>query len=108
MANIKNLSTQADSATAFLQMVANRKVEDAYAKFISKDFIHHNQYFKGDRQSLMIGMEEAGKKNPNKSLEIKKVFEDGDTVITLSHVKQNPDDVGGELFTCFDLRMTKS
>ena len=39
-------------------------------------------------------MEEAGKKNPNKKHEIKKVFEEGDTVITFSHVKQNTDDIG--------------
>ena len=86
--------TRKESATAFLTMVANRAIREAYEKFISPGFIHHNQYFRGDRQTLMAAMEQAGEKNPNKTLEIKKVFEDGDTVVTLSHVKQNPDDSG--------------
>jgi predicted SnoaL-like aldol condensation-catalyzing enzyme len=49
----------------------------------------------------MIAMEENNKKNPNKSLEIKRVYEDGDTVITLSHVKPNPDDLGVALVHIF-------
>ncbi len=73
-------------AISFLQMAATGNVKDAYEKFISPDFIHHNLYFKGDRQSLMAGMEEASQKMPNKSIEIKRVYEDGDTVITHSLV----------------------
>lgn len=95
MDNFKlNLSAQMEAATSFLKMVAEQKVSEAYDRFISPSFIHHNQWFKSDRQSLMSGMQEAGKKNPDKKLEIKKIFEDGDTVITFSHVKQKPDDLG--------------
>lgn len=102
MDNIKHyVSAHVASATSFLKLVAERKVQEAYDKFISPEFIHHNQYFKGDRQSLMTGMEEAGRTNPNKQLEIRKVFEDGDTVITLSHVKQKPDEVGGAVVHIF-------
>jgi uncharacterized protein YndB with AHSA1/START domain/predicted SnoaL-like aldol condensation-catalyzing enzyme len=93
--------TKKDSAKSFLTMVADRDVRAAYDKFISPTFIHHNQYFKGDRHSLMIGMEEAAKKNPYKILEIKKAFEDGDTVITLSHVRQNQEDLGGAVVHIF-------
>lgn len=99
MANVK--TSHVNSASEFLQMVASGKIEEAYAKFISPNFIHHNQFFKGDRQSLMNGMEENAKKNPNKKLEIKKTFEDGDTVITFSHVKQNPDDAGAAVVHIF-------
>lgn len=83
-----------ESATAFLKMAATGHIREAYEKFISPGFIHHNQYFKGDRESLMMGMEEAAKKNPNKALTVKQIFEDRDTVITHSHVKQSPDDIG--------------
>ena len=75
-------------------MAASGAIGEAYDKFISPGFTHHNQYFKGDRQSLITAMEAAREKAPNKALEIKKAYEDGDTVITVSHVKQKPDDTG--------------
>lgn len=93
--------TRKESAIAFLTMVAHGNIRDAYEKFISMKFIHHNQYFQGDRQSLMLAMKEASKANPNKKLEIKKIFEDGDIVITVSHVQQNPDDIGSAVVHIF-------
>lgn len=81
-----------EKAITFLKLAASGNVKLAYEKFISQKFIHHNQYFKGDRQSLMSAMEEASKSSPNKSIEIRQVFEDGDNVITHSLVvRQNPD-----------------
>jgi predicted SnoaL-like aldol condensation-catalyzing enzyme len=90
-----------ESAITFLSMVAERKIQQAYEKFIAPNFVHHNQYFKGDRQSLTAAMESAAEQNPNKSLEVIKVVEDGDTVVTLSHVKQNPDHLGGAVVHIF-------
>ncbi len=40
-----------DSAAMFLKLAGTGKTEDAYARFIAPDFIHHNQYFRGDRTS---------------------------------------------------------
>src|SRR4030095_5944076 len=66
----------------------------AYDKFIAPNFIHHNQYFKGDRESLMKAMEEAHKKSPNQSIEVKHVYQDGNTVITHSQVlRRKPNSV---------------
>lgn len=80
-------------AISFLKMAGSGDVKTAYEKFIAPDFIHHNQYFKGDRQSLMAAMEEASKVSPNKSIEIKHAYEDGNTVITHSLVtRQNPNE----------------
>ncbi len=73
-------------ATSFLKMAGMEDVRKAYEKFVAQDFIHHNQYFKGDRTSLMHAMEDAQKTDPNRSLDIKHVYEDGETVITHSHV----------------------
>jgi predicted SnoaL-like aldol condensation-catalyzing enzyme len=75
-----------EMAVSFLKMAGSGKVREAYEQFIAPDFIHHNQYFKGDRESLMLAMEEAARKSPNKSIDIKHVYEAGDTVITHSHV----------------------
>ncbi len=82
------------SASAFLRMVVDRQIDDAYERFIDSNFIHHNQFFKGDRASLKAAMHEASAKNPEKILEIKKVVEEGDEVVTLSHVRQRPEDSG--------------
>jgi predicted SnoaL-like aldol condensation-catalyzing enzyme len=90
-----------DSAISFLKMVANRDIRRAYELYIASEFIHHNQFFKGDRQSLLLAMEEASRVNPHKVLSIKQAFEDGDTVITHSHVKQNPDDDGAAVVHIF-------
>lgn len=87
--------TKKEIAITFLKMAAMGEVQKAYAQFIAPHFIHHNQYFKGDRRSLMQAMEEASKSTPNKSINIKHVYEDIDTVITHSHVlRQTPDDPG--------------
>lgn len=78
--------SQKEIATLFLKLAGTGKVQEAYDKFVSPDFIHHNQYFKGDRESLLRAMEEAHKTSPNKSIDIKNVYLDGDTVVTYSHV----------------------
>lgn len=78
--------TNKESAASFLKMAGSGNVRAAYDKFIAPNLIHHNQFFKGDRQSLMIAMEEASKSHPNKSIDIKHIYEDGDTVITHSLV----------------------
>lgn len=80
------MATNKEKAVTFLKMAASGDVQAAYDRFISQKFIHHNQYFKGDRQSLLDAMKEAHEASPNKSIEVKQVFEDGDRVITLSLV----------------------
>lgn len=73
-------------------MAGTGKTQEAYDRFVAPDFIHHNQYFKGDRQSLLTAMTEAHKVSPNRPIEIKKIYEDADTVICHSLVtRQNPD-----------------
>jgi predicted SnoaL-like aldol condensation-catalyzing enzyme len=86
--------SQKELAISFLKMVVARNIREAYDKHIAPNFVHHNQYFKGDRQSLMVAMEGA-------ALEVKHAFEDGNTVITHSHVKQSPDDAGAAVVHIF-------
>ena len=75
-----------ESAVAFLQLAGSGEVRAAFEKFIAPDFIHHNQYFKGDRESLQAAMEAAHRNSPNRAIEVKRAFVDGDTVITHSRV----------------------
>ena len=87
--------SQKEVAVSFLKMAGSGDVRAAYETFIAPEFIHHNQYFKGDRESLMIAMEEASQKSPNKSIDIKHIYEAGDTVITHSQVtRQDPNEPG--------------
>jgi predicted SnoaL-like aldol condensation-catalyzing enzyme len=75
-------------AISFLKMAGSGDVKAAYDKYIAPEFIHHNQHFKGDRNSLMNAMIEAHQQSPNKSIEIQQAFEDGNTVITHSRVER--------------------
>ncbi len=75
-------------AISFLNCASSGAVEEGYSKYISNDFIHHNQYFKGDRQSLLEAMVESHQSNPNKSIEIKNIYLDGDAVISHSLVSK--------------------
>jgi predicted SnoaL-like aldol condensation-catalyzing enzyme len=73
-------------AISFLHTAAGGDPKTAYDKYVATDFIHHNQYFKGDRDSLMRAMEEANTKMPNRSCEVKHCYQDGNTVIAHSLV----------------------
>lgn len=85
--------TNQEKAKTFLTMVAMGDVQAAYDKFIDSSFMHHNQYFKGDRASLLNAMQQAHETSPNKSIEIKKIYQDGNTVITYSLVKKQNQDI---------------
>lgn len=78
--------TNKDIAIQFLQTCALKSPKSAFAEFTNPNFKHHNQYFPGDRDSLMNAMIEADKSEPNKSFTVKQVFETGDRVALYSHV----------------------
>ena len=82
----QTVSNQKKAAESFLKMAGMGHVHEAYQRYVAPSFIHHNQSFKGDRQSLLTAMQEASTASPNKSIEIKRIYEDGDTVIAHSLV----------------------
>ncbi|WP_026695493.1 nuclear transport factor 2 family protein [Peribacillus kribbensis] len=90
-----------EKAAAFLQMAASGDVRDAYRTYTSPDFIHHNPFFTGDADSLILAMEENAAKNPHKVFEVKHAIEEGDMVAVHSHVKQNLDDRGAAVVHLF-------
>jgi predicted SnoaL-like aldol condensation-catalyzing enzyme len=81
-------------ATDFLLLASKGKSREAFSKYVNRNFKHHNIYFKGDGESLMVAMEENAMKNPNKICHIKRSLQDGKLVATHSHVRQNPGDPG--------------
>lgn len=90
-----------DMAVLFLQMVSSGKVREAYSKFVGPGFRHHNPFFEGSAESLMTGMEENARQNPNKVLAVKRAIGEGAFVAIHSHVRQNPEDRGGSVVHIF-------
>lgn len=80
--------TQKEIAVDFLKLAGTGKVQEAYNKYVAPNFVHHNQYFKSDRQSLMNAMQEDHQSNPNTAIEVKEVFEANKKVITHSIVSK--------------------
>lgn len=78
------------AAIEFLGLCATGQVREAYERFVSPGFGHHNVYFPGDRESLMRGMEEASRKFPATKIDVKRALEDGDLVAVHSRVKLDP------------------
>ena len=80
-----------DIETSFLKMAASGKVSEAYQKYISRDFLHHNAYFAGDAKSLKAGMMEAHHKFPKTTLEVQRVVAEDDLVAVHSRVRHSAD-----------------
>ena len=78
----------ADIASEFLRMCARGDVREAYERFVADDFVHHNAWFPGDRQSLLLAMEASAATEPNKSFDVKQVIDGGDRVAVLSHLQR--------------------
>lgn len=93
--------SQKEKAVSFLQLVASGDVREAYHRYIGPDFRHHNPFFRGDADALMLAMEENAAKNPHKILEVKRVIEEGEIVAVHSHIKQKQDDLGGAVVHLF-------
>lgn len=97
----KTTHTLKEKAVSFLKLVAAGKVREAYQSHIGPGFCHHNPFFPGDADSLMLAMEENAAKNPHKILVVKRAIEEGEIVAVHSHVKQNPEDLGGAVVHIF-------
>ncbi len=78
---------------SFLALVASGNVQEGFDRYVHKDFIHHNQYFSGDRQSLLDAMSTAHHEHPNKTFVIKQILEEWDKVVTYSQVEKEMMDI---------------
>ncbi|WP_163411562.1 nuclear transport factor 2 family protein [Flavobacterium ajazii] len=91
----------------FLKLAATGHSHEAFQLYVSKNFKHHNAYFKGDADTLMLAMEESAKTNPNKILTIQHILEDGNLVAVHSHVRQNSTDLGAAVVHIFRFESDK-
>lgn len=90
-----------DIAIRFLSMAAGGRVREAYSEFVDPGFIHHNPFFEGSAASLMAGMEENARQNPEKVLEVKQALVDGPFVAVHAHVRHQPGDSGAAVIHIF-------
>lgn len=89
------------AAIDFLMLASKGKAQEAFGKYVHKNFKHHNTYFKGDGESLMIAMEDNAMKHPDKILTIKRSLQEGNLVAVHSHVCQKPGDPGAAVVHIF-------
>src|SRR5512138_2910904 len=80
-----------ERAAAFLQLASSGNPRQAFDRYVHPQFIHHNPYFKGDRESLLVGMEENAAQFPNKVMEVMRTLEDGDLVAVHGKVHLSAD-----------------
>ncbi|MBI2135270.1 nuclear transport factor 2 family protein [Candidatus Woesearchaeota archaeon] len=80
-------------AISFLQLASSGKVKEAYERYVHSDFIHHNAYYKGDRETLLKGMEENSKQFPNKKYETLRALEEGNLVAVHGKVALSSDKI---------------
>ncbi len=99
--------TNKEIVIGFLTDVTSGRVFEAYEKYASIEFKHHNLYYKGDLISLRNGMYQSDQNFPNKKLEIKNIIAENDMVMVHSHVKLVPDDAGFIIAHIFKIKDSK-
>lgn len=79
--------TKKEIALEFLGLASKGKAQVAFKLYVDENFRHHNAYFKGDGNTLMMAMDENTLKNPDKIFEIQRALEDGDLVAVHSRAQ---------------------
>lgn len=85
--------SQKEIMQTFLSLVAAGKVQEGFDSYVHTKFIHHNQYFPGDRQSLLDAMRTAHHEHPNRSFTIMQTIEEADRVVCYSKVEKEYMDI---------------
>ncbi len=101
------MATKKEIAQDFLKLASKGQSRKAFELYIADSFKHHNAWFKGDGHTLMMAMEENGKKNPDKLFEIQRALEDGDLAAVHSHVRQTKNDLGAAVIHIFRFENNK-
>lgn len=80
--------TKKEIAQDFLRLASSGQSRKAFELYVADDFKHHNAYYKGDRQTLMLAMEESHLQSPNKVFDMLRALEEGNLVAVHSRVQQ--------------------
>ena len=89
------------AAIDFLHLAASGRAREAFDKYGSAGFRHHNPWFRGDADSLATGMDENATQHPRKSLWVRQAVEEGDVVAVFSEVHHAPGDTGAAVVHIF-------
>ncbi len=73
-------------AVMLLEGIVTNHAEEVYLKHTTSTFIHHNIFFKGDRDLLLKALIENNIEYPSKKLTIKYVIAEENYVTVFSHV----------------------
>jgi predicted SnoaL-like aldol condensation-catalyzing enzyme len=82
------IRSRKDAAITFLELASSGRVEEAWQHFVALRFRHHNPYFRGNGDSLALGMKEAHTNDPNHAFEVQQAIEEGDRVAVHSRVRK--------------------
>ncbi|MBK9637013.1 MAG: nuclear transport factor 2 family protein [Bacteroidetes bacterium] len=100
-------TTYKEIAKQFLMNAAKGNARIYFDQYLHTNFKHHNVYFKGDAQTLLLATEENAKNNPDKTFEIKRILQDGELVAVHSHATLKKDDPGFALIHIFQFKEGK-
>jgi predicted SnoaL-like aldol condensation-catalyzing enzyme len=90
------------NALAFLKLIIAGKIRQAYDRYAAPKLRHHNPFSRGDRESIIRGMEEAELQFPGKVFKVKRSVAEGNFVVIHSHLMLTPGEL--ELATIHILR----
>ncbi len=85
------MASRKEIAVSFLKLAASGKAREAFSRFVHPRFMHHNPYFKGDRDSLLAAMEESAVEFPKRVFEVARTVEEGELVVVHARVFLKPE-----------------
>lgn len=81
-------------AIDFLNLITSGRVREAFRKYATHDFRHHNPFYRGDADSLMAAMEENASKTPTLTLVVQRAVQEENLVTIFSRITRDSDDPG--------------
>jgi predicted SnoaL-like aldol condensation-catalyzing enzyme len=90
-----------ETAIAFLRLAAAGKAREAFRSYCAPGFRHHNPYFRGDAEGLMVGMEQTAAENPERKFQVLRAVGEDDLVAVHSRVRQRPEEPGAVVVHLF-------
>jgi len=78
----------------FLHLVIRGKIDEAYKRYVDMKGKQHNLFFPAGFSSLKQAMKENHAQSPQKKFSIQHILQDGELVITHSHLAFKPSEPG--------------
>ena len=101
------MQSKKEMALDFLRLAAKGDSKEAFERYMSQNFKHHNVYFPGNAETIMLAMAESATQNPDKIFKVQRALEDGDLVAVHSHVRQTPEELGYAVIHIFRFEADK-